>query len=54
MPKLQQFSIYLGQAKSDYQQSSNLVNELEKYGVKLRSVLKREHPSFSLSYFQNS
>ncbi|MED3942999.1 flagellar hook-length control protein FliK [Priestia megaterium] len=30
MPKLQQFSIYLGQAKSDYQQSSNLVNELEK------------------------
>lgn len=30
MPKLQQFSIYLGQAKSDYQQSSNLVNELQK------------------------
>ncbi|MEH6857396.1 flagellar hook-length control protein FliK, partial [Priestia megaterium] len=30
MPRLQQFSIYLGQAKSDYQQSSNLVNELEK------------------------
>ncbi|AEN87924.1 flagellar hook-length control protein FliK [Priestia megaterium] len=30
MPKLQQFSIYLGQAKSEYQQSSNLVNELEK------------------------
>ncbi|MGB8463194.1 MAG: flagellar hook-length control protein FliK, partial [Priestia megaterium] len=30
MPKLQQFSIYLGQAKSDYQQSSSLVNELEK------------------------
>ncbi|MBU8686132.1 flagellar hook-length control protein FliK [Priestia megaterium] len=30
MPKLQQFSIYLGQAKSDYQQSSNLVNELGK------------------------
>ncbi|RDZ11878.1 flagellar hook-length control protein FliK [Priestia megaterium] len=30
MPKLQQFSIYLGQAKSDYQQSSNLVKELEK------------------------
>ncbi len=30
MPKLQQFSIYLGQEKSDYQQSSNLVNELEK------------------------
>ncbi|MEW4208306.1 flagellar hook-length control protein FliK [Priestia megaterium] len=30
MPKLQQFSIYLGQAKSDYQQSSNLVNKLEK------------------------
>ncbi|MCJ7990548.1 flagellar hook-length control protein FliK [Priestia sp. OVS21] len=30
MPKLQQFSIYLRQAKSDYQQSSNLVNELEK------------------------
>ncbi|WP_423478912.1 flagellar hook-length control protein FliK [Priestia megaterium] len=30
MSKLQQFSIYLGQAKSDYQQSSNLVNELEK------------------------
>ncbi|MDP9722163.1 flagellar hook-length control protein FliK [Priestia aryabhattai] len=30
MPKLQQFSIYLGQVKSDYQQSSNLVNELEK------------------------
>ncbi|MEI4524310.1 flagellar hook-length control protein FliK [Priestia megaterium] len=30
MPKLQQFSIYLGQAKSEHQQSSNLVNELEK------------------------
>ncbi|MED3880306.1 flagellar hook-length control protein FliK [Priestia megaterium] len=30
MPKLQQFSIYLGQAKPDYQQSSNLVNELQK------------------------
>ncbi|PVE72919.1 flagellar hook-length control protein FliK [Priestia megaterium] len=30
MPKLQQFSIYLGQVKSDYQQSSSLVNELEK------------------------
>lgn len=30
MPKLQQFFIYLGQAKSDYQQSSNLVNELQK------------------------
>ncbi|MCZ8492529.1 flagellar hook-length control protein FliK [Priestia megaterium] len=30
MPKLQQFSIYLGQAKSEYRQSSNLVNELEK------------------------
>lgn len=30
MPKLQQFSIYLGQAKSDYQQSSNLVNSTQK------------------------
>lgn len=30
MPRLQQFSIYLGQAKSEYQQSSNLVNDLGK------------------------
>lgn len=30
MPKIQQFSIHLGQAKSDYQQSSNLLNELQK------------------------
>jgi flagellar hook-length control protein FliK len=30
MSKIQQFSIYLGQAKSDYQQSSNLLNELQK------------------------
>ena len=49
-----QFSIDLSQAKSDYQQSRDLVNNLEKYGVKLPSVLKKEHPSFPFSYFQSS
>ncbi|MCM3793820.1 flagellar hook-length control protein FliK [Priestia megaterium] len=51
MPKLQQFSIYLGQAKPDYQQSSNLVNELQKIWSKASFSTEEGTPKLLIKLF---
>ncbi|WP_209367758.1 flagellar hook-length control protein FliK [Priestia megaterium] len=51
MPKLQQFSIYLGQAKSEYQQSNNLVNELEKIWSKASFSTEEGTPKLLIKLF---
>ncbi len=51
MPKLQQLSIYLGQAKPDYQQSSNLVNELQKIWSKASFSTEEGTPRLLIKLF---